>query len=84
MISIPLSPDKFASIKKNLESNEAVLTKTAFDDNDGTFSTDQVSLSYHYNGTDTLAINILAKHGLARFAGEDTIKSHIQTLLETV
>jgi allophanate hydrolase subunit 1 len=84
MIVIPLSPDKFAQVKTELESNKQILNKTETEPNSGTFSTSQVDISYHYNGVDTLDLTVLAKHGAAHFASEDVIKSHITALLEIV
>lgn len=89
MIQIPLTPDQYkaaiAHIIQVPQSNDldSYRLPTA-DDPVGQLVTPQASLEFTYNGVDTLSVDVFAKRGLAKFASEGTIKSHLIDLLGKV
>jgi hypothetical protein len=78
---VPMNTDRFAGLETQLAAEPSVvLTKT--DDLHGTLATSQVTLGYAYDAQDAqMNVNILQKHGIAKFASTDTIKEHVLTLL---
>ena len=84
MISIPMSAEEFAKAKAVVETSDQVISKAETGPNDGTFKTSQVGLSYHFDPTGTLQLTVTEKHGLAKFASDATIQSHLEDLLTTV
>lgn len=81
---IPLSPDKFAAALKGLETAPKGGDLKSFETSgpNGEIHTSQVDLGFSYSAEkQQLAIVILSKRGLARFASESTIQAHIVDLL---
>ena len=84
MISIPLSPDQYQKAVNALLQAQPpdVESFTAPSGTaPGQIVNSQVTLSFTYNGSNALSVNILKKSGLARFASESTIQGHLVDLL---
>jgi hypothetical protein len=81
MIQIPMTPAQFAAAKAAIDGSSEVLSHSASGSQLGSFSTSQVGFSYSYNGVDTMTLYVTAKHGLAKFASDDTIKARLLELL---
>jgi len=87
MIQIPLSPDQYQAAlihlmaAKHPDVDSLTLPEGG---NPGKLVNSQISLSFAYNGSNSLDVTILAKHGLARFASESTIQAHLVDLLGKV
>lgn len=85
MITIPLSPEQYqqalAHIMAVPQSNDLLSYELPTADHPGQLVTSQISLEFTYNGSNALSVNILEKRGLARFASESTIQSHLVDLL---
>lgn len=79
-----MSAEEFAKAKAVVETSDQVISKAEIGPNDGIFKTSQVGLNYHFDPTGTLQLTITEKHGLAKFASEDTIKAHLEELLTSV
>lgn len=87
MIQIPLTKDQYWAVLQHLNAAKApdVLKFSLPSETEpGLIENAQISLNFTYNGTDALDVTILAKHGLARFASEGTIKAHLVDLLGKV
>lgn len=83
MIQIPLTPEQYQTALKHLMDAkspdvESLTLPTAT--NPGQLVGSQVGLSFTYDGSN-LNITILQKHGIARFASDNTIKAHLVDLL---
>lgn len=85
MIQIPLTPDKYQeTMMKLLNGVPGVIGfEPPSVDSPGTLVTDQVLLRFTYDKTD-LNVTVAEKHGLAKFASENTIKAHLTDLLTGV
>jgi hypothetical protein len=78
-----MTPAMFAKAKAVIESSPDVLSHGESGPQSGSFATSAVGMSYAYDGT-TLCLVVTAKHGLAKFASEDTIKGRLMDLLSEV
>lgn len=83
MIQIPMTADRFAKAKAVIESSAEVVSKSESGPQSGSFATGAVGFNYSYDGV-TLCLVVTAKHGLAKFASEDTIKDRLLALLAQV
>lgn len=84
MITIPLYPEQYqAAITHLLQAKppDVYMFQLPTVNNPGQIVNSQVTLSFTYNGSNALSVNILQKHGLARFASESTIQAHLVDLL---
>jgi hypothetical protein len=81
-----LTPEKYAAAVKGLQAEPAGgdLTSFTVNGNVGEIQTSQVDLAFTYNGANTLAVTVKAKHGLAKWASESTIQSHLVDMLQKV
>jgi len=87
MIQLAMSPEQFAKARTAILTSPDVLQHAEHSPMDGTFSTSQVTIDYSYAPSypaGQMALDVTAKHGLARFASENTIKEYIQELLAKV
>lgn len=81
MITIPMTPLQFQDAVEKLDTPGNGLTvNEALTPTTGKVANSQIAFDYAYDGT-TLTLTITAKHGLAKFASDDAIKSHILELL---
>lgn len=76
VIQFPMTPEQFVKAQKALDAT----TTHAGDSNSGSVVTSQLSFDYDYDGTN-LSMTITAKHGIAKFASDNAIKSHIAEML---
>lgn len=86
MIQIPLTPEQYQAALKHLmdaKSPDVDSLTLPVGDVAGQFSNHLLTAQFSFDGTN-LNITPLAKHGLARFASEDTIKAHLVDLLGKV
>ena len=75
-MQIELTPEQYQKLMSKLvEAKDVVLDFSSGPDR-GMISTPQVTLSAVYDGSQWLSIEIIAKHGLARFASDNDINSH--------
>lgn len=84
MISIPLSPEQYQSAISHLlqaKPPDVDVFVAPTGTTPGEIQNSQVTLAFTYNGSNALSVNILQKHGLARFASESTIQAHLVDLL---
>jgi len=84
---IPLTPEKFAAALKGLEAapKGGDLKSVEISGPNGIIETSQVKLGFSYSAAkQELAVVILAKHGLAKFASESTIQAHLVDMLNQV
>jgi hypothetical protein len=79
-----MTPEQFTAARAAILASNQVLTHTETTETEGNFSTSQVALSYSYAAPGLMTLAVTAKHGLVRFASEDTIKQHLQELLAQV
>lgn len=86
-ITLPMLPSTFAKAKAALLASKDVLSHSEASETTGRFQTKQVALMYTYdapaspNATGMLGINVLAKFGFAKMAGNDTIRQKLIALL---
>ncbi|MGH2505894.1 MAG: hypothetical protein ACRDHZ_00505 [Ktedonobacteraceae bacterium] len=86
MISIPLSPEQYqAALNGLMQYKGGDLTSFLVPVNGqpGQIVTPQVTLDFTYT-PNVLDLTIVEKHGIAKFASESTIKSHLQDMLTRV
>lgn len=84
---IPLTPEKYAAALKGLEAAPKGGDLKSFETSgpNGILKTSQVDLGFAYSPAQGgVQVAILSKHGLARFASEDTIKAHLIDMLDKV
>lgn len=85
---VPMTPDQYAALSHKLPTvaagtvipnGQPVDTIT---DNTGTLSNHDVSLSWEYDGAETLTVDVTAQHSLAaHIANDEQVQSHITKLL---
>jgi hypothetical protein len=84
MIQIPMTPEVFAKAKGLLAApGTDIRSFSESGPQSGSFATAEVAFTYSYDGA-TLHLVVTAKHGLAKIASEDTIKSRLVELLGKV
>lgn len=80
MIEIQISPEQYQKAREVIRTAKEVRSFTEEGASAGSLSTDQVALEYVFDGDD-LHVKVTAKHGMAKFASEDMIKSKLMQLL---
>lgn len=87
-MQISLTPEQYQAALKHLldaKSPDVDVFGMPSDTAPGLIENKQVSLNFTYDWlAQALTVTILAKHGLARFASDDTIKAHLVDLLGKV
>jgi hypothetical protein len=84
---IPLTPEKYAAALKGLEAAPKGGDLKSFETSgpNGEIHTSQVDLGFAYSAEkQELAVTILSRHGLAKFASDSTIQKHVEDLLNEV
>lgn len=83
--SLPITPQQFDAARAAIANSDQVVAFTTNGNNDGEFSTTQVDLAYtHDPAAASILFTINARHGLAKFAGVQVIKSHVADLIGQV
>ena len=82
-MTLTITPAQFASLKAQLAQAPGVildpLTPTA-----GTLSNSDVELSYSYDGSAVLTVEVIARHSLmAKISPEQMIDEQIETLIQS-
>ena len=75
-----LTPAQFELLKTELEARtDVALTLSA--PGAGELKSDLVTLSFSYDGSSSLQVDVVAKHGLAIMASAATIEAHVSGLI---
>ena len=81
-MKLTVTPAQFDALKTALSQAEGVNLIITVPPNQGTMTTRGVTLSCLYDGAAELDVTITAKHGLARFAGDQMIYDQVQQQFE--
>lgn len=76
----PLTPPQFELLKTELEARpDVTLTLSAPDA--GQLENELVTLSFSYDGSSSLQVDVVARHGLAFLASAAAIEAHVSGLI---
>jgi hypothetical protein len=79
-MKIAVTPAQFTTLQAKLQSESGV-TVTPITPMTGAITTSDVTLSYAYDGTDSVDVEVTAKHSFkAKLASESQIESRINAL----